>query len=122
MRHLQTNDRATSTNVILRKSRALARDCLEGWKRPRCLWSPFETPAFGRLLRVTVLFAARPSLRRPPPHFRQHLAAEDLDAGEDVVLRHAGPAHAHGKVGDAGAVLRDEFVRHLRRRADGEAP
>ena len=31
--------------VILRRSRALARDRLEGWKQARCLWPSFETLA-----------------------------------------------------------------------------
>jgi hypothetical protein len=69
-----------------------------------------------------VLFAARPSSGGSPPHLGEHLAAEDFDAGEDVVLGHAGPAHAHGEMRDADAVLRDELVRHLRRRADRKAP
>ena len=33
--------------LILRKSRALARDCLEGWPRAPPLFPSFETRAFG---------------------------------------------------------------------------
>jgi hypothetical protein len=39
------------------------------------------------------------------PHLGKHLTAEKLDAGEDVVLTHPGPADAHREVIDAGAVL-----------------
>src|SRR5262249_10353928 len=132
LRRAQTNNRATSTN---RHPEEVARACAQlsrtacpresgEWKRAPSLWPPFETAARfrERPLRVTVVFAALlASSGRASAHLRQHLAAEDLDAGEDRVLRHAGPAHAHGKVGDAGAMLRHEFVRHLRGRADREA-
>jgi len=36
---------ATNTAVILRRSRAFARDRLEGWKRRLCLRPSFETLA-----------------------------------------------------------------------------
>jgi hypothetical protein len=39
--------------VILRRPRAQARGRLEGWKQTRCVRPSFETPAFGRLLRMT---------------------------------------------------------------------
>jgi hypothetical protein len=44
--------------VILRASATKSRERLEGWKQARCLWPSFETPAFGRLLRMTGEFVA----------------------------------------------------------------
>src|SRR5689334_15096946 len=41
----RTSTRATNNNVILRRSRAIARDRLEGWKHTRSLWPSFETGA-----------------------------------------------------------------------------
>src|SRR5574342_1405676 len=46
-------------------------------------------------------------------HFRQDLAAEQLDAGQDVGLRHARPAHPHGEVRGAGLVLGEQHAGHL---------
>ena len=44
------------------------------------------------------------------PHRGQDLAAEQLDAGEDVVLAHPRPAHAHRKVVDAAAMVSDQHI------------
>src|ERR1700674_4018969 len=62
-------------------------------------------------------------LRRggPAAHLGEHLAAEKIDAGEDVVLAHSRPAHPHGDVGYPGTMLGEQHVDDLRRRADGEA-
>jgi hypothetical protein len=45
--------------VILRRPNALACGRLEGWQHARRLLPSFETRAFGALLRMTPLFAAR---------------------------------------------------------------
>jgi hypothetical protein len=49
------------------------------------------------------------------PHLGKHLTAEKLDAGEDVVLTHSGPAHAHREVIDAGAMLGNQHIDNARR-------
>jgi len=48
-----------------RRLRAIASGRLEGWPQTRSLLPPFETRAFGALLRVTAEFVAR-SLRKRP--------------------------------------------------------
>ena len=50
---------------------------------------------------VAVVAAERGSA----PHLGDHLASEQVDAGEDVVLAHARPAHPHREVGDPGPML-----------------
>ena len=52
--------------------------------------------------------------RRPAPELWQDLAPEQLDPRQDVVLPHPGPAHPHGGVGDAGLVLGEQGLDHLR--------
>src|SRR5580704_11937061 len=53
-------ERATNTNVILRRTLASASGRLEGWPQTPSLLPSFETPAYGRLLRMTVSLLRRP--------------------------------------------------------------
>src|SRR5271169_5498887 len=70
--------------------------------------------------RLPSMAALRPRGRGSVPHRGKSLAAKKLDAGEDLILAHPRPTHAHRKVADAAAMLGDQHIDDSRGRADSE--
>jgi hypothetical protein len=54
-------------------------------------------------------------------HLRQNLASQQFDARKNLVLAHAWPTYAHGKVVDPDPVLSNEGIDDLRWRTYSES-
>lgn len=54
--------------------------------------------------------ALRPRARGSVPHRGKNLAAKKLDTGEDLVLAHPRPTHAHREMIDTAAMLGDQHI------------
>src|SRR6267154_2291578 len=78
---------------------------------------PMEEPSTASNSEVAAL---RPRGRGSLPHRGKNLAAKKLDAGEDLILAHPRPTHAHRKVVDAAAMLGDQHIDDTLGRAHGE--
>src|SRR5262249_40282358 len=70
--------------------------------------------------RLPSMAALRPPGRGSVPHRGKNLAAKKLDAGEDLVLAHPRPTHAHREVVNAAAMLGDQHIDDTRGRAHRE--
>ena len=62
----------------------------------------------------------RPGVEGHAPDLRKHLSPKQLDAGEDIVLLHARPAHTHREMSDPGPMLRQQHVDHVCGGANGK--
>src|SRR5689334_13046283 len=76
---------------------------------PRMAERP-ETGPGGLAVMTRSMAALRPSGRGLLPHRGKNLAAKKLDAGQDLVLAHSRPTHAHREVVDAAAMLGDQHI------------
>src|SRR5262249_11955228 len=68
----------------------------------------------------TKMAALRSGGRGSAPYLGKNLAADKLDAGEDLVLAHPRPTHAHREVVDAAAMLGDQHLDDVFGRAHRE--